>query len=153
MATKIQKYGIEAVQGMNVKTAIAKVDILPNLLAGYDADGKLILATNATGAYVPATTMIKEGSEQKFGEAFAIIPNRPLRAGRETDVYKQFIVYVDANTYSVAQYDSPVYLGVDGAFTLTKPVTTGALAQVIGQVLDHDCVLIDLTKDPKGTEV
>jgi len=153
MATTIKAYGIEARQELNVKQAIAKVDILPNLLAGYDADGFLILATNAVGANVPATTMIKEGSEEHFNEMRGqVMINRPLRAGRAIDCYKEFTAYVAKNTFAVADYGKKVYLGVDGAFTITIPATTGMLIQDIGIVLDHDCVYIDLTKDGKGVQ-
>lgn len=150
---KVRQFGIEAIQEINALNLTAKVDIVAGKLAGMDANAQLILATNVNTAPVRAVTVIIEGSEQKFGEAFDLEPNRALRAGRAQDLHKFFLLEGDATdlTHAKAMVGAPVYLGVDGEITTTIPVGAGKLVQKVGFVHSKGLAFIDLTQNPAGT--
>ena len=149
MSKIVRDFGITALQKIATLSLPTNLDIPQGKLVGVTG-GKLVLATNATGAYVRAIGLVVEGSEQEFGEAFALNPERPLREGKYMAVEKQFVVEGD---FSALAIGDKIYLGVDGAYTATPIATTGALLQQVGFVLSAKTAFIDLTKDTTGTEV
>lgn len=148
---KVKQHGIKALQETGAFYADVLADMAEGTLAGINAQGKLVPATNVTGGNIKAVTVIIEGSEQKFGEAFDIMPNRPLRTKRGQTVEKYFILEDSAITF--ADLGKPVYLATAGGYTTTVPVGAGVLKQIVGQVLAKGQILIDLTRDPAGVQL
>lgn len=153
--TRVHASGMGAIGELNMKTAKANVDLAEGLFVGLDANGKFVKATNASGSYVRATSVVVEGNDALVTEGYNLNPARPLRAGRAQDILFHFILDVDALTFSQAEVNArtPIYLGVDGAWTKVKPTGTGVLLQEVGFVLTRSTIYVDLTKDPQGTEL
>lgn len=153
--TRVHASGIDAIGELNMKTGKALVDLQEGLFVGLDANGKLVKATNVAGSYVRATTVIKEGNDALVTEGFVLNPARTLRAGRTQDIEFHFILDVDKETFSQAEVNArtPIYLGVGGAWTKTKPVGAGTLVQEVGFVLTKSTIYVDLTKDIRGTQI
>ena len=124
------------------------VDIAEGLLWGYDSDGKAILATKATGGNVRAEGIMVAGSPTAWGAAADFNPTSTMASGKTFRPIRCATYQNEGSTafatYSNAQLGDPVYLGTDGALTLTKPTTSGDLIQVVGRVKSKSSVEIDL---------
>lgn len=135
----------------------AKVALTPALLIGRDATtGEWIKATNATGAVVRAISVVKEGAMARPEDAYVSNPDRDLAIGQAQTADKAFLLEVPKDTFSFAEVavSTPIYLGVDGAWTKTKPTTpSGTLVQKVGYVHERNFIRINLEADMQGTLV
>ena len=128
-----------------VETAVA---IAEGLLWGYDGNGNAVLATKATGGNVRAEGIMVEGSPTAWGAAADFNPTSTMASGKKFRPIRCATYQNEGSTafttYSNAQLGDPVYLGTDGAITLTLPTTGGDLIQVVGRVKSKSSVEIDL---------
>ena len=150
--TFVHSFGING-KFENIGSVKAKIDLEPALLVGRDTvTGELIKATNVAGSIVRALTVVVEGSMRKVGLAHVANPDEPLYAGQAQDMVETFLLEVPKGTFSMAEVavGTPIYLGVDGAWTKTLPTGTGTLRQQVGKVVEHNFIKIDLT-NPQGT--
>ena len=102
-------------------------------------DGKLMKATNATGGYVKALTVITYGSVADLESPRYYKGNNVLKKGEFHEIYPLFVINnvpSDEVNFKTAKYGDTVYLGVDGKLTTTKPSGSGTLIQVVGYVGD-----------------
>jgi len=149
--TFVHSFGING-KFENIGSVKANIDLEPGLLVGRDATtGKLIKATQLAGSVVRALTMVIEGSMRKPGLAHVANPDEPLYAGQAQDMVETFLVEVPKNTFSMAEVAAatPIYLGLDGAWTKTVPTGTGTLKQQVGKVVEHNFIRFDLS-NPQG---
>lgn len=147
MAT-ITVQGYNATKDDDRRMVEAVVDINVGLLWGYDANGKAVLATKATGGNVRAEGIMVAGSASSWGSALVFNNTAKLASG---DSFRPVRCATYQNegataftTYSNAQLGDPVYLGDAGVITLTKPTTGGDLIQIVGRVKSKSSVEIDL---------
>lgn len=150
-----QRMGTEAVAKFQSKAVTFSVDMPVGTFFSLDAtDSNVGVIADKTLAY-PAVGFIEQGSAESFGEAFADEPNRPLRAGEIQKVYLTGELNLGEDTFTDAQVAgrAPVYEGTAGAYTLTKPTTTGDRVRVLGFVKDKRTIWIDFTIDPVGTVI
>lgn len=102
-------------------------------------DGKLVKATNATGSPVKAITVITTGSVADLDDPRYYKGSNILKAGESHELYPYFVIQNVPSTevdFKTAKFGDPVYLGVDGVMTTTKPTGEGTLIQIIGYVGD-----------------
>lgn len=127
-----------------------KVEMEIGTLVALDDDGKLIKATNATGAHKKAIGVITTGSVADLDSPRYHKGSNVLKAGEFQEVYKFFTIGNVPSTevnFGTAKLGDPVYLGEDGKMTTTKPSGSGTLIQVVGLVGDKtrqevECTLI-----------
>lgn len=102
-------------------------------------DGKFVKATNATGSYVKAVTVITTGSVADLEDPRYYKGTSTLKAGEFHEIYPYFVIQNVPNeevNFKTAKFGDPVYLGTDGKLTTTKPSGSGTLIQVVGYVGD-----------------
>ena len=135
----------------------AKVALTPALLIGRDATtGEWIKATNATGAVVRAISVVKEGAMARPGDSYVSNPDRDLAIGQAQTADKAFLLEVPKDTFSFAEVavSTPIYLGVYGDWTKTKPTTaSGKLVKKVGYGHERNFIRINLEADMQGTLV
>lgn len=126
-----------------------KVEMEIGTLVALDDDGKLIKATNASGGFKRAIGVITTGSVADLDSSRYHKGYDVLKAGEFQEVYKFFTignVPSDEVNFTSAKLGDPVYLGIDGKMTTTKP-SGGDYVQVVGLVGDKtrqevECTLI-----------
>ena len=147
MAT-ITVQGYNATKDDDRRMVECAVDINVGLLWGYNSDGEAVLATKATGGNVRAEGIMVVGSPSSWGSAIEFSKTAKMASGSSFRPVRCATYQNEGSTafstYSNAQLGDPVYLGADGAITLTKPTTSGDLIQVVGRVKSKSSVEIDL---------
>lgn len=147
MAT-ITIQGYNATKDDDRRPVEAAVDINEGLLWGYDADGKAVLATNATGGNVRAEGIMVKGSPSSWGAEREFNTTSTMASGKSFRPIRCATYQNEGSTpfatYSNAELGDPVYLGEDGLITLTEPADTGDLIQIVGRVKSKSSVEIDL---------
>lgn len=102
-------------------------------------DGKLVKATNANGTTVKALTVITTGSVADIDSPRYFKGSNILKAGEFHEIYPCFVIQnvpTEEVNFGTSKFGDPVYLGVDGKLTTTKPSGSGVLVQVVGYVGD-----------------
>lgn len=139
-------------------TVEASEDLQTGILAGIDSTtGLLVPANSGVGAIVMPTTVIYGETLAKSTDAIAIEGKTVtyLKEGDTQETVTKALIAMPLGTFTLAQVaaKAPVFLGVDGEYTLTEPTTTGDLRLVVGYVYSFDLIAIDLEKDIEGTIV
>ncbi len=150
--TYVHNFGVEALM-TSVGSPVFKVNIDRALFMGRDATtGEWIKATNATGAEVRALSFVVAGSLSKAGVGHQYNPDRPAYAGKPQTKEKYGDLVVPDNTFTMAEVaqNIAIYLGIDGAWTKTKPTGVGTLVQIVGRVDEHNIIKVNLEHDPQG---
>lgn len=127
----------------------AKVELTVGTLAGLDADGLLVPASSAVGAIVAPVTIVHSASLPYPYESTEISGSKTyakLRAGDTLEIRTKGLLEYPLGTFTQNEVSAktPMYLGVDGVVTKTKPVTTGDASWVVGYVYSRSLVVIDL---------
>lgn len=125
-------------------------DLEIGTLVALDENGKLVKATNASSGVKQAIGVITTGSVADLDSPRYHKGSNILKKGDFQEVYKFFTignVPTEEVNFKTAKLGDPVYLGVDGKMTTTKPTGEGTLIQVIGLVGDKtrqevECTLI-----------
>lgn len=114
-------------------------------------DGKLVKATNTTGAHVKALTAITTGSVADMDSPRYFKGSNILKKGEFHEIYPCFVIQnvpSDEVDFKTAKFGDLVYLGVDGKITTTMPTGIGTLIQPIGYV--GDAVREEIICSPLG---
>lgn len=149
-----QRVGTEATAQFQGKIVTFAVDMpVGTLFALSQTDSNVGVVADNSLAY-PAVGFIEMGSVERFGEAHADEPNRPLYIGDSQKVYLNGLLDLGVNTFTDAEVSSqiPIYEGVSGGWTKIKP-TTGKRARVLGFPRDKATIYIDFTIDRVGVIV
>lgn len=148
-----QKTGLQAISEFNVKYVKFSEKLGVGTLYSLDKKDNKSGAKASNLTDYPAVGIITEGSAGSFGEGYEDQPNRPLAMyeGENVNAFYQLDLGVETFTDDEVAKRIPIYEGVDGAWTKTKPVASGARVREIGFPINKAVIFFDFTR-PAGVK-